>query len=115
MAKRSINKKGARANLAPKPTQTKKAPVNSPKQAPKTESGFQEKRALGWLIRGGALVTLALQVVLLLSTELTGVPEGEWCAIEYCTPSLLCRVDAVRRCLFSPKKWVATGHHDAQG
>ena len=51
----------------------------------------------------------ALQVVLLLSTELTGVPEGEWCAVEHCRFDLLCRVDAVRRCLFSPKKWVATG------
>ena len=60
MAKRSINKRGARTNVASKPTPAKKAPVNSPKQAPKTESGFQEKRALGWLIRGGALVTLAL-------------------------------------------------------
>ena len=60
MAKRSINKKAGKTNPAPKQTPAKKAPPPSPKQAPKVENGFQEKRAMGWLIRGGALVTLGL-------------------------------------------------------
>ena len=60
MAKRSINKKGGKINPTPKPTPVKKAPAQAQKIQSKTESGFQERRSLRWLIWGGALVTLGL-------------------------------------------------------